>query len=386
MKQSLSRLLEQAASSDYFCFLNPNDYSGGFPLVLASGDSVVSWECLPSNPSEDYFGFLSFDSKNEIFQNLKSNNTSWQNFPASTFFKADQLWNKDQFLYDLDVEDVQLPDVVFDQKVSRNEYIFTVDKIKQHILNGDVYELNYCIPFVVENVELNVVSLYKKLNLISPMPFSALLKLKENWLICASPERYLKKSNRKVVSQPIKGTIRRGATNEEDIRLIKELKESEKERAENLMIVDLVRNDLNRCCKVKSVQVDELFGIYEFPQVYQMISTVSGELEADEDIKSIIKKTFPMGSMTGAPKLKALELIEKYEIAKRGVFSGSVGYVSKDNNADFNVVIRSLIYNESTKILSFMVGSAITYDCDAEKEYEECLLKASAIKKCFNIT
>ena len=165
--------------------------------------------------------------------------------------------------------------------------------------------------------------------------------------------------------------------------MIQELRNSEKETAENLMIVDLVRNDLNRCCKTQSVQVDELFGVYEFPQVYQMISTISGELNDSENIKTLVEKTFPMGSMTGAPKLKALELIEKYENTKRGMFSGAVGYIDEKNNADFNVVIRSLMYNESRKILTFSVGSAITYDCDAEKEYEECLLKASAIKQCF---
>jgi para-aminobenzoate synthetase component 1 len=380
---SLNNLLEEARSFEFFCLLNPNQYKGGFPFVLATGDAAVLWDELPSSFQSDYFGFLSFDLKNKLFDGLKSENKDEQLFPSTTFFKAEKVWRSGSFIDDLEESIIDIPKVSFDAQVSKAAYVSTVNTIKEDILNGDVYELNYCISFVAHNIELDAVNLYKKLNSISPMPFSSLLKMKDCWLICASPERYIKKTGQEVISQPIKGTVKRGDTKNEDDLLIEELRNSEKERAENLMIVDLVRNDLNRCCKTKSVQVDELFGIYEFPQVHQMISTISGELKETENVQSLIEKTFPMGSMTGAPKLKSLELIEKYEDTKRGIFSGAVGYIDSNENADFNVVIRSLMYNEKTKTLSFMVGSAITYDCEPEKEYEECLLKASAIKKCF---
>jgi para-aminobenzoate synthetase component 1 len=383
MKHSLTKLLEDAKSSDYFCLLNPNGYNDGFPLTFALGQESVLWEQVPEVSKYSYFGYLSYDFKDQFFRGLSSNLEDWQKFPVNTFFKATKVFKKDQIIDDLIDSQVGSSRGNFEAKVSREEYLKTVNHIKKDILNGDVYELTYCIPFVLEDVDLDPVDVYRRLNSISPMPFSSLLKLKDCWLIGASPERYFKKVGNKVVSQPIKGTIRRGKTKVEDNQLIEELRQSEKEQAENLMIVDLVRNDLNRCCKPTTVKVDELFGIYEFPQVHQMISTISGELNPSETVKSMIEKTFPMGSMTGAPKLKAIELIEEYEVAKRGVFSGSVGFMDAYQNADFNVVIRSLIYNQTTKTLSFMVGSAITYDSDAVKEYEECLLKASAMMKCF---
>ena len=155
---------------------------------------------------------------------------------------------------------------------------------------------------------------------------------------------------------------------------------SAKDRSENVMVVDLVRNDLSKVCKEGTVRVDELYGIYSFPQVHQMISTVSGELKEEVCFTDILKATFPMGSMTGAPKNKVMHLIEKYEQTKRGIFSGAVGYISPNGDFDFNVVIRSIMYNADTSYLSFQTGSAITFYSDPEKEWEECLLKAEAIK------
>ncbi len=383
MKKSLSKLLNEAKTMDYFCLLNPNQYANGFPLVFASGNEAVLWKDLSFELNENYFGFLSYDLKNDLFKGLESKHKDWQEFPQSTFFKAETLIKSDELLDDLNENQEKIPPLTFEAQVTKKEYITTVEVIREHILNGDVYELNFCIPFVAQNVELDTVAVYKKLNAISPTPFSSLLKIKDCWLICASPERYVKKEGQKVVSEPIKGTTARGKTKEEDKRLADALKNSEKERAENLMIVDLVRNDLNRCCKPTTVKVDELFGIYKFPQVHQMISTISGELEDENGIKELIENTFPMGSMTGAPKLKSMELIEQYESSKRGIYSGAVGYIDKNHDADFNVVIRSLYYNETTKTLSFIVGGAITYASDAEKEYEECLLKASAMIGCF---
>jgi para-aminobenzoate synthetase component 1 len=203
----------------------------------------------------------------------------------------------------------------------------------------------------------------------------------EQFLLSASPERFIKKVGKKIISQPIKGTARRGANEEEDKQIKHHLFNDPKERAENIMIVDLVRNDLSRTADKGSVIVEELCGIYTFPQVHQMISTVVSELREDVHFIEAIRQCFPMGSMTGAPKVRAMKLIEKYESTKRGLFSGAVGYITPEGDFDFNVVIRSILYNARNHYLSFMVGGAITMQAEAEKEYEECMLKAKAIMR-----
>ncbi|MVM35805.1 aminodeoxychorismate synthase component I [Spirosoma sp. HMF4905] len=265
-------------------------------------------------------------------------------------------------------------------RVTPQEYLDNVRQIQQHILAGDVYELNYCIEFFAEHIDLEPLATYYALNERSPMPFSSFLKIGDRYSMGASPERFLKKEGRNILSQPIKGTIRRGKTPEEDDALRAQLLSSEKERAENLMIVDLVRNDLARSAKTGSVQVDELFGIYGFQQVYQMISTVSATLRDGVSWADAIRNAFPMGSMTGAPKIRAMELIDELEVSRRGVYSGAIGFITPEGDFDFSVVIRTLLYNAQSQYASFSVGSAITYDADPEQEWEECLLKAQAIR------
>ncbi|HMG82080.1 MAG TPA: anthranilate synthase component I family protein, partial [Ferruginibacter sp.] len=243
------------------------------------------------------------------------------------------------------------------------------------------YELNFCQEFYAEPASIDPIAVYQQLTKLSPNPFAALYKLNDRYCLCASPERYLKKMGETVISQPIKGTAKRDLAN----KLLDEerktsLLNSNKERSENVMVVDLVRNDLSKICQEGSVKVDELFGIYSFPQVHQMISTVSGRLQNDIHWVDAIKATFPMGSMTGAPKKRVMELIEKYEQTKRGLFSGSIGYINPEGDFDFNVVIRSILYNSNTQYLSFQTGGAITFYSNAAEEYEESLLKAEAIK------
>jgi para-aminobenzoate synthetase component 1 len=272
--------------------------------------------------------------------------------------------------------------------VSKKEYIKIINKLKQHILRGDCYEINFCQEFFAENAEMDPVDVYKKLSHFSPNPFSALYRLNNQWLICASPERFIKKQGNKIISQPIKGTSKRDkGDNEKDMLSRDDLRNSAKDRSENVMVVDLVRNDLSKVCKDGTVEVDELYGIYSFPQVHQMISTISGVLKANISFTDIIKATFPMGSMTGAPKKRVMELIEQHEKIKRGIFSGAVGYISPDGGLpavqagfDFNVVIRSIMYNADSKYLSFKAGSGITFYSDPEQEWEECLMKAEAMK------
>ncbi|MFD2244758.1 anthranilate synthase component I family protein [Pontibacter ruber] len=343
-------------------------------------------------------GCLTYDLKNQTEQ-LQSMHPDFVGFPAIFFFEPEVYvyFNDDNISINSSEDNVEfiLASILathvpapasplgleVKQRVSPEAYKANVERIRNYILEGEVYELNYCMEFFAEQVQLDPLGLYLALSAASPTPFGGYLKYRDKYLLCASPERFLKKEGRKLISQPIKGTIRRGTTSAEDEALRQQLRNDEKELAENMMIVDLVRNDLRRSCATGSVQVEEMFGIYAFRQVHQMISTISGELRPECDLVDALLGAFPMGSMTGAPKIRAMQLIEATEETKRGLYSGSFGYIRPDGDCDFNVVIRSLQYNAATGYLSFMVGSAITYDSVPEKEYEECLLKAQAMLK-----
>jgi para-aminobenzoate synthetase component 1 len=343
------------------------------------------------------FGHLGYDLKNEI-ESVTSSYKSRHGFPDIFFFEPKIIIRLSENELEIESEDdtgeifneimqseerLELKNdlINIQQRVSKKEYIETIEQLKKHILRGDCYEINYCMEFFAEDAVVDPLSVYEKLSKTSPNPFSALYKLEDKWLICASPERFLKKEGNKILSQPIKGTSSRFLKDDrKDKKSKEELYTSEKDRSENVMVVDLVRNDLARVCKEGTVKVDELFGIYSFPQVHQMISTISGELRDEISFTEIINAAFPMGSMTGAPKRKVVQLIDKYERSGRGIFSGAVGYITPENDFDFNVVIRSIMYNASEKYLSFMAGSGITFYSDAEKEYEECLLKAEAMR------
>lgn len=361
------------------------------------------------------FGFLSYDIKNEI-EVLDSTNKDGLQFPLLHFFipKIVFLFKQSEvqigFLEDFyTVSDIgkihkqllQLASppsppeksgqalqrgifraplhMIFESKISKSEYINGVNMLKAHIQQGDIYEANFCQEFYAKVEHFNPELAYWNLKKISPTPFSAYYHLNDYYLMCASPERFLLKQGNKILSQPIKGTIKRGVGQEEDDKLKMQLMNDTKERAENIMIVDLVRNDLSKIAQKSSTKVEELCNIYSYEQVHQMVSSISCLLHKEYHFTDAIKACFPMGSMTGAPKIKAMELIEKYESTKRGLFSGSVGYITAEGDFDFNVVIRSLLYNQANNYLSFMVGSAITIQSDPEKEYEECLLKAQAL-------
>ncbi len=380
--------LENYFQYNYAILLYNNGHPKGFQNQIAAANTALSipteepFRFLKQLPKKNLYGFLSYDLKNHI-ENLQSNHVNRVKFSPLSFFQAE----KETLFTDLsDLSNTSaegLPKIEFKARVSKEEYISKIKQIQALITEGDVYEMNFCVEFYAENVGIDPLVAFKKLVQISPTPFSCLVKENDKWLICASPERFLKNTNGKLQSEPIKGTARRSSEIHEDIRMRDELYNSEKERAENLMIVDLVRNDLAKVCQAGSVHVDELFGIYSFKQVHQMISTVSGQLKENTSTAAILKATFPMGSMTGAPKIRAMQLIETLENTRRGIFSGSVGYITENGDFDFNVVIRSLMYNQTDKYLSYQVGSAITIDSDPEKEYEECLLKAKAILQVF---
>jgi para-aminobenzoate synthetase component 1 len=265
---------------------------------------------------------------------------------------------------------------------SQNEYLGNLKKILAHIQRGDCYEINFCRHFLSNDVEVNPTYLYQQLKTVSPNPFAAFYKLTDKYCICSSPERFLKKTGDMVISQPIKGTSRRDLTDSDNDELLKnQLKNSPKERSENVMIVDLVRNDLSKIATEGSVTVKELFEMYSFPQVHQMISTIAGNVDSSMHWTEIIDACFPMGSMTGAPKKKVMEFIEKYETVPRGLFSGTIGYITPEGDFDFNVIIRSLFYNQTKKHLSYFAGGGITINSNPIQEFEETNVKVSAIER-----
>ena len=353
-----------------------------------------------SNTKDWVFGYIGYDIKNGI-ENLSSHNDDKLGFPDIYFFQPQKL-----FFFKGDTVELKYLNMVADEietdidailkfdlnviplntkhrinsKISREEYIEKVNEILFHLRRGDIYEMNFCQEFYIElHTSFNPIKTFNDLNAISKPPFACYFKHENLYALCSSPERYLKKQGHKLISQPIKGTSKRGDTKDKDMQLIAELQNNPKEISENVMIVDLVRNDLSKISEKNSVSVDELCKIYTFEQVHQMISTVSSDLLPDATLSDILKATFPMGSMTGAPKISAMEIIEDVESTKRGLYSGCIGYISPEFDFDFNVVIRSILHNAEKKYTSMMVGSAITAKSDPEKEYEECLVKAKAL-------
>jgi para-aminobenzoate synthetase component I len=404
------KVLNYAKRFDTFCFLDNHQYAipphsqecllaAGVrrELSAATGQAFFQLQEFIGEEKSWLFGHLGYDLKNEIEQAV-SEKPDRIGFPDLYFFEPEILIRLNDREMIIDAVD---PSTVYadlsttgteshskgstietHQRFTREEYIRVIEQLKHHIRRGDCYEINFCQEFFAENTQIDPLLVYRQLSAVSPNPFSALYRCRDKWLICASPERFLAKKGNQLVSQPIKGTSKRDLRNEQVDRENRELLAgSSKDRSENVMVVDLVRNDLSRVCVEGSVKVDELFGIYSFPQVHQMISTVSGQLRKGVSIPGIFKACFPMGSMTGAPKKRVMELIEQYERTKRGVFSGALGYINPEGDFDFNVVIRSILYNSTERYLSFQAGSGITFYSDPANEWEECLMKAGAIKE-----
>ena len=386
------RLLTYFKEKKNVVFLNSNnaDKINLFAISNTNEVDVSGWK----------FGFITYDYKNQI-EALSSKHFDGIKFPEKHFFTPQILFKiserKVEVLYDKTLFSASEIEIIVSEidavlvleskhqavkvapRITKETYLKNVKILKQHIQLGDIYEVNFCQEYFAEEVTINPIDIYLALNEKSPTPFSCFVKHDDKYLMSATPERFIHKSGDKIISQPIKGTIKRGENENEDEQLKKELFKDVKERSENVMIVDLVRNDISKIANRGSVNVDELCGIYTFPQVHQMISTVSGKVKNSVSFDEIIKATFPMGSMTGAPKIKAMELVEQYEETKRGLYAGTVGYINPTGDFDFNVVIRSLQYNKNDKYLSFIVGGAITALSDPIKEYDEFLLKAKAM-------
>ena len=395
-----------------FCFLDNHEYDfdksyecvagvGVLKSIISNGaNSLGDIDQILQTTADWIFGHLAYDVKNEI-ENLQSYNPDYVCFPDFYFFipeivfilTEDELkigvFNSaaaqkiyDEIISSEPIEGVRYPSPLVRARFSKEEYIETVKKLQQHILRGDCYEINFCQEFYSNQLVIDPLLVYEKLSELSPNPFSAFYKHNDKYLMCASPERFVKKKGNTIMSQPIKGTANRVKN---DLAADEQRKDNlfynDKERSENIMIVDLVRNDLAKICTQGSVSVKEFLKVYTFPQVHQMISTVAGNLKENISIADVFYATFPMGSMTGAPKKKVMELIEKYEKTRRGLFSGTLGYINPEGDFDFNVVIRSILYNQSNSYVSIQAGSAITFKSDPKNEYEECLLKITAMKK-----
>ncbi len=367
----------------------------GAPTTLAELPAYLQPE--PGQP-RPVFGFVTYEVKNEI-EALSSQNPSGLAWPAVHFFAPETWlrWQPDTLEIHGRTSGVlaailatRVPEAALAAvpplrpRMPQAAYLAAVEAVREDILNGEAYELNLCQEFYAEGVALDPVAAFWRLNDVSPAPYAGFLRYHDHYLLCASPECFLTQQQGVISSQPIKGTRRRGSSPAEDEAQRRALLHDEKERAENLMIVDLVRNDLARVARPGTVRVPELFGTYGFRHVWQLISTVAADLKPGVNLADILRATFPMGSMTGAPKIRAMQLIEQYETNRRGLYSGSFGYVLPDGSFNFNVVIRSLQYRVDTGYLSLQVGSAITYDSVPAHEYQECLLKARGVLEALN--
>jgi para-aminobenzoate synthetase component 1 len=391
-------LLRWAAQKfEFMAYFEGNGHSypeGPFQnLFFAGNKAMTKGELFDEVDRKERVGILGYEFKNQI-ENLKSDNPEFFPLPDLCFFEpqlAIQLTETGFYTKN------RLPDYWLDEletfilspegnitcavspQIPRAVYLEKIKTIQEEIREGNTYEANFCQAFSGEFESWDSIAAYLQLNELSKMPFSGLFMAERKWLISASPERFLKKTGQQLIAQPIKGTIKRGKIAQEDEENRRALLSSEKERAENLMITDLTRNDLARVSVTGSVKVKELFGIYPLPRVFQMISTVASELNPKATLKDIIHATFPMGSMTGAPKISTMKIIDREESFRRGWFSGTFGWIDEDGDFDFSVVIRSVLADLEAKKLYFGVGSAITIDASAEQEYEECALKAQAI-------
>lgn len=405
---STEQLKAVANQYDYMLYLDSNGYADQYGrwnhLLMASNNHAIGCHEDHAQAWIDFKNelealqnaivpvFFSYDLKN-CFENLTSKHPSLSGFPFAGAFRPELLCGQQRNGESIQIgtmpSDIRMIEnesrfqsILVSPDTSREDYKKQFRKIREHLLRGDIYETNYCIRFSAEIQDLDPIKLFERLNSQSPSPFASLLKWKNAWLIGSSPERFITRNADVVISQPIKGTARRTGDIETDRATIEKLKIDPKERAENIMITDLVRNDLSHFALPGSVEVKELCGIYPYNRVFQMISTVEARIEPDLKNCSLIETAFPMGSMTGVPKIRAMEIADETETFRRELYSGTVGYFDGTNRCDLNVVIRSFLWNADSGLLSFSTGGAITIRSDADQEYDECLLKAEALLQC----
>jgi para-aminobenzoate synthetase component I len=386
---SCAQRLDEFGQYDFIAGARKNSAEG-----IAS--TLDEWQTLCKTPGWK-FGVIGYEVKNKVEPILKTTQSAFIPTSELYFFLAEVVISRKKDADEITIE-AENPSAVFaaiqsiiptDSQVvnfegfipdfSHEEYLQTVAQLREHIRNGDCYEINFCRHFGAKGLLTNPAGAFSRLTGLSPVPFAGFLR-RDNWyLLSASPERFLQHHEGRLVTQPIKGTAPRGNTPEQDVNLAQQLRDSQKEQSENVMIVDLCRNDLYRSCVPESVKVLRLFEVQPFAQVHQLVSTVTGQLKPEVNPIQALLSAFPPGSMTGAPKVRVCQLADQYERTQRGVYSGALGYVAPSGDFDFNVVIRTLIHDQKTKSLSFHTGGAITWQSEAEKEWEETLVKASAL-------
>jgi len=404
----VKKIVNFSSDQSHFTLLNSNDNFDDYELIIAYGaesflqsskNSLKKIDKYIDKVNDWIFGYLSYDLKNEI-ENLTDLNKDVFNLPNLYFYQPKVIWlikDEKAEIYSLNEKNLnedwdhinsinykdctEKSSVDLITRTSKQEYIRKIKNIKKRILQGDCYEMNYCFDMYSKNKTINPYKTYIKLNDYTRSPMSTFFKLNQLYLLSSSPERFIKRINRKIISQPIKGTAKRGLDSKEDEKIKNTLLSSPKELSENHMIVDLVRNDLSRVAEKGSVKVKNLNKLNTFKRVHQLISTIEAEIAVNTKFSKIISGMFPMGSMTGAPKIESMNIIDEYESTKRGLYSGSIGYIKPNKDFDFNVVIRSIIYDKLLKEINVSVGSAITFKSDPESEFEECLLKAEPMIK-----
>ena len=404
----VKKIVNFSSDQSHFTLLNSNDSFDDYELIIAYGaesflksskNSLKKIDKYIDTVNDWIFGYLSYDLKNEI-ENLTDLNKDVFNLPNLYFYQPKVIWlikGEEAEIYSLDEKNLnedwvninsidykdctEKSSVDLITRTSKKEYVRKIKNIKQRILQGDCYEMNYCFDMFSKNKTINPYKTYIKLNDYTRSPMSTFFKLNQLYLLSSSPERFIKRVNKKIISQPIKGTAKRGLDSKEDEKIKYTLLSSPKELSENHMIVDLVRNDLSRVAEKGSVKVKNLNKLNTFKRVHQLISTIEAEISIKTKFSKIITGMFPMGSMTGAPKIESMNIIDEYESTKRGLYSGSIGYIKPNKDFDFNVVIRSIIYDKVLKEINVSVGSAITFKSDPESEFEECLLKAEPMIK-----
>jgi para-aminobenzoate synthetase component I len=378
--------------------------AGAKRSIQANGDSVTvshaetvqqfkenPWSAFRKFQDESegmIFGYLGYDLKNYTEQ-LFSTNKTLTNLPDLWFFEPEHLIQIDEagahivkggLEADASDSEISISSCQVSSLrplISHGAYLQKIREIQTRIHEGDFYELNYSYP-IQGMFEGAPYQLYRRMRDINPVPFAAYLDLKEATVCCSSPERFLKKSGRRVISEPIKGTVPRSDHPDEEKHHL-EILNNEKNRAENLMIVDLVRHDLSSIALPGSVTVPKLYDIQSFGTVHQLISTVEAEVDENCHPADVIQACFPMGSMTGAPKIEVMKTIEQLETYRRGIYSGAIGYITPDGDFDFNVVIRSAIIQDGT--ILYPVGGAITGDSDPEDEWIETQVKARSLTR-----
>ena len=410
-----ARLLAWAANARHFAWLDSNDHGdplGRFQGLLGAGElsslngpAAGAFHALGryrERIGDWMLGYLGYDLKNDL-EALESANPDRMDFPDFYFFQPMKLIEvqKDHAIFryapevgedqDSDYKQIiqtdlpPLPEpggpIAVHMGIFKDAYFRQVERMLAHIRRGDLYEANFCQEFYAEDAQLEPLDCFRRLNAISRPPFAAFVRIGSRYILSASPERYLCRRGRQLWSQPMKGTAPRDPDPDRDRALGLALQRDPKERAENIMIADLVRNDLSKHARKGSVAVEGLCELRAYGQVHQLISTIRAEVPEGSDSLELIRDTFPMGSMTGAPKVSAMQRIDELESFKRGVYSGALGYLDPEGDMDLSVVIRSILYDRDSGMLSFPVGGAITAKADPEAEYAECLLKARAMRR-----